>query len=129
MKLRTRYGQAIMRVLAAYPPNSPSQIVALETLLITAMNNTQSESRDQMALSACQQLHIGPPKGVACGSCYEALEQNKTEVNPDDQLQIPESPSEKAELESIERMVKGFVDNSAEPAAEVDPVYEPDDSE
>jgi hypothetical protein len=102
--------------------------MALETLVITAMNNTQGESRDNIALAVCQQLHAGPPKGVACASCFEALEQNKVVLSEDDQMQVPEIASSKAELDSIERTVQNFVNNSAEPAAEVDN-FEYDDSE
>lgn len=128
MRFRTRYGQPILRVLNAYPPQSPQLAMALETLVITAMNNTQGESRDNIALAVCQQLHAGPPKGVACASCFEALEQNKVVLSEDDQMQVPEIASSKAELDSIERTVQNFVNNSAEPAAEVDN-FEYDDSE
>lgn len=128
MRFRTRYGMAIMKVLAAYPPHSPQLCIALETLVITAMNNTQSESRDNMALTVCQQMHVGPPKGVACASCFEALEQGKTILPEEDQMQVPETASSKAEMESIERMVKGIVDNSSEPEVEAEPNYEDSDS-
>lgn len=128
MNLRTRYGQPIMRIIAAYPANSQQLVVALETLVITVMNNTQSESRDQMALAACQQMHTGPPKGIACGSCFQALEESKTQVSDEDQVQVPVTPSEKAELESIERTVRGFVDNSSAPVMEADPSYDETDS-
>ena len=74
----TKYRQAIMRVLSSYPPGSIQLITAIDIVVRTAMTNATSEGRDELAEQTCLgTLHPGPPKGVICRRCFDAVESGK----------------------------------------------------
>jgi hypothetical protein len=106
---KTRYGQAIVAVLSNYPPNSKQLYIALETLIMTAMENTKSESRDEMAMAACQGLHPGVGKGLVCGLCHDVVLTGKTPMTDDDEDDQDRGTSDLSERDEIARKVRAIL--------------------
>ena len=109
--IATRYTRAVMRVLANYPPGSRSLVVALEAIIGTAVERTKEENRDELAETVCQNLHVGPAKGLACGACFDVLETGKMPAEED--MPSPAAattPAEKAEDDAIQRQVAMLLD-------------------
>ncbi len=74
----TEWGEAIGKVLAAYPMGSPGLVLALETLCKTAEERGHMEGTRTIAMGVCEQLHSTPATGLKCLQCYNA-EQNYRE--------------------------------------------------
>lgn len=72
MAFSTRYGNPLVRVLQAYPPGSPSLIVALEAICSTAENHGHKKAKQELAEAVCEGLHEGPGTGLKCLDCYYA---------------------------------------------------------
>lgn len=104
---KTKYGQAVVAVLANYPPNSKQLCIAMETLIMTAMENTKSEGRDDIAMSICQGLHPGVGKGLVCGACHEVVAAGKVNLVDDDENDNPAlSKSDEQERDEIAQQVR-----------------------
>jgi len=109
---KTRYGAAVGKVLAAYPFGSRSLLVALEALIITAMENTKSEARNEIASDTCQGLHPGPANGLICRKCYDALEAGRV---PEEQVdETPATAEEEEEVSQISKHIKSMLSEDDE---------------
>ena len=98
----TRYRQAIARVLGTYPYGSIQLVIAIDIIVRTAMSNAISEGRDELAEQTCLgTLHGGPPKGVICRRCFDALEAGK--LPPEEEEAAGILP--KSEQSDIEKQV------------------------
>ncbi len=64
------YREPILRVLSLYPPGE-SLVTALTTLLNTAQERARIAARDEIAMTVCEGLHVGPAAGLKCRKCYE----------------------------------------------------------
>jgi hypothetical protein len=111
---KTRYGQAIVRILQTYAPGTPSLYVAIEALVQTAMGNVKQDARDEISNEVCQNLHDGPAKGLVCKRCFDALEMGK--LPPEEEVGIPvpgteavETTSQAAERSAIEEQVRMLI--------------------
>lgn len=112
---KSRYGNAIVRIFQAYAPGSPSLYVAVEALVMTAMANVKQEARDEIANDTCQNMHEGPPKGLICKRCFDALETGR--LPPEDTegaVVVPgsghgETTSQVAERTAIENQVRMLI--------------------
>lgn len=102
---RIMYIRGIQRVLSTYQFGSRSLIVALEALINTAMDNAEAAKKDELAELSCQGLHSGPPAGIICKRCFDAVETGQIPEETDLEL-APETPSEKKERSAIEDSVK-----------------------
>ena len=68
---RTKYGEAIMRIMAAYPPG-PFVTQALETYIQTQVEQAVAVAKEEVPEGVCEGLHPGPPRGLVCRACYDA---------------------------------------------------------
>lgn len=99
-QLRTRYGAAVVRVLNAYKQGSFELVYALESVVLTAMEQTQSDDKDKLAMESCEGLHDGPASGLICRRCFDVVEAQKM---PD----VPAGPIEpSAEEKDIDAHVR-----------------------
>lgn len=97
----TRYGAAIWRVLQNYPPGTHQLVLALETVVKTAMEKTEEQSKDDIAQTSCLGLHPGAPAGLICRKCFDSVEQGQV---PSSELQAGEPGPSKEEEEEIRRI-------------------------
>lgn len=107
MQFKTRYGQAIVRVLQAYPVGTKSLIVSLEAIVQTAMDRTQTNSREQVAQDVCEGFHPGPANGLICKACYDAVVQQK--MPQADMMMGEDTPEDKKETKDVEDFVKQII--------------------
>lgn len=103
----TRYGEPIVRVLGTYEKGSRSLIVALETIVKTAMDQVRQDSQDELAATNCLGHHEGPAHGLVCRRCYDAVEQGK--LSPEEQetvLSQKEQEEQDAIVKSVQLLLK-----------------------
>lgn len=106
---KTKYGNAIMRVMAYYPPNSQSLLVAMEAVVLTAMNKAREDSKDDLAQDVCQGLHPDAAKGLVCKRCFDVVESGKMPQDSEDIAAVVETPSDKKERDDIARQVASII--------------------
>jgi len=107
---KTQYGQAIVRVLQAYPFGSRSLIVALEAVVTTAMGRVVEESRNEIAQNTCRGLHPGEPSGVICLRCFDAAEAGHMPPDEEEAKGSPESEKEDSEIAEQVKMLLNLKD-------------------
>jgi hypothetical protein len=71
MSFQTRHGEALNRILAAYPPG-PGLIAALETYCRTIEEQGARRDANELAATVCEGLHHGEAQGLKCLKCYMA---------------------------------------------------------
>ena len=69
----TMYGESLVRILEAYG-GSPRHVLvsALEKLVLSAVENSKQEVRNEIARTVCEGIHDGiPSSGLKCLTCYQ----------------------------------------------------------
>lgn len=82
----------------AYPPGSPGLLLALETLMKTALDTAKAEFDNDLAQEVCEGLHDGPAKGLKCRACYEAEKEVPMMLQVQEELEAARSEGKKGNL-------------------------------
>jgi hypothetical protein len=69
---RTRHGEPVMKIMAAYPPGEVLAM-ALEAYIQAQVEAAELRAKEEnVPVGVCEGLHSGPPRGLVCRACYDA---------------------------------------------------------